>query len=357
MWLLEWLVSRFMLVYDWFGNSYWTIRAFIFSLPSLLNSIIQLVGGGIQALVQHIAAAIINFYNANIAPVIQNILNTIAAQGGIIGYLRSLVENFIAGMVARLIQLRNEIVLWAVNTYNAWITRIATTITSFIAAHLPTILAFLDFKRKYDAWLASVINKITPFQLGEILQWYSQVKPNVVAFASNPLGFIFDILWSKGIEFLCYLLGYGLGTIKYQLPNKPNWNIASGGSISPYVPTDTIFVNPVSKPYVSGYTFGNNHHGIDLGITSGEKIYASHEGIVTVAGWSTVGYGNYIDISGDKIWSRYAHLMSFLVNAGDRVFAGQTIALGDTTGNSTGDHLHFELKVNGVYVDPLNYLT
>jgi len=77
-----------------------------------------------------------------------------------------------------------------------------------------------------------------------------------------------------------------------------------------------------------------------------------HDGVVEVAGWSTVGYGNTITLRNGKWWTRYAHLDGFGVGKGDTVEAGQKIAEGNSTGNSTGDHLHLEIKLNGVFIDP-----
>lgn len=356
MWLLDWLSSKWNELNDWFSYSYWNVRNFINSIPGYINALYSSINASYNNAVSQITASIQNFYNRYIAPAVNYLQQQINEHGGIIGYLQSIVNNFIASVNNTITNVFNNVVAWAMGKYDAWIASIAANLNAFIATHLPEILAFLDFKRKYDAWLSDVMTKITGFDLSQLMQHYNNTKGAVTMFASNPLGFILDLLWTQGITFICYLLGYGLGSTIYQLPAKPNWSNSTGGSAGTYIPTDKPFTNPVAKPYVSGYTFATGHYGVDLGIAMGETIYAAHEGDVLAAGWSTVGYGNYIDISGSVYWSRYAHLQSFLVSPGMHVMPGQPIALGDSTGNSTGAHLHFELKVNGTYVDPIGYL-
>lgn len=96
------------------------------------------------------------------------------------------------------------------------------------------------------------------------------------------------------------------------------------------------------------------HAGMD--ISGGGAIYAANGGTVTHAG-SHSSFGNYIDIShGNGMTTRYAHLSSMNVSTGQTVSRGQNIGVMGTTGSSTGVHLHFEVLINGVQVNPRNYL-
>lgn len=100
------------------------------------------------------------------------------------------------------------------------------------------------------------------------------------------------------------------------------------------------------------------HTGIDIGASMGTNIVAAESGTVILAnyGWNG-GYGNYIIINhGNGITTRYAHASKLYVSAGDTVSRGQVIAAVGTTGNSTGPHLHFEVRLNGSHNNPLNYL-
>ena len=104
------------------------------------------------------------------------------------------------------------------------------------------------------------------------------------------------------------------------------------------------------------WRWGSFHSGIDLGIPEGNKIMAADGGIVTEAGYSG-GYGYLVIIDHQNgMESRYAHCSSLLVSEGDKVFQGMEIAKSGNTGYSTGPHLHFEIRVNGVAKDPMNYL-
>ncbi len=99
------------------------------------------------------------------------------------------------------------------------------------------------------------------------------------------------------------------------------------------------------------------HTAIDIANKTGTPIYAADTGTIEYAGWNTGGYGNeiVIDHGGGKK-TRYAHLSKFYVATGDRVEKGQTIAAMGSTGNSTGPHLHFEVIINHVRQNPLNYV-
>lgn len=104
------------------------------------------------------------------------------------------------------------------------------------------------------------------------------------------------------------------------------------------------------------YKYYTNHDGIDIGNKSYRSIYAAGDGKVIEARRNG-GYGNYIVIShGNGFKTVYAHLSSFNVKAGDWVNKGQKIAKMGNTGTSTGTHLHFEIQINDVPINPLNYL-
>lgn len=98
------------------------------------------------------------------------------------------------------------------------------------------------------------------------------------------------------------------------------------------------------------------HHGLDIANKVGTPLYAADAGVVEVAGWGT-GYGNQIVIDhGGGKKTRYAHASKFYVSKGEKVAKGQIIAAMGSTGWSTGSHLHFEVIINGVKYNPLNYI-
>ena len=99
------------------------------------------------------------------------------------------------------------------------------------------------------------------------------------------------------------------------------------------------------------------HKGEDIPAPTGAAIVAAASGTVTTAGWVS-GYGNYTVINhGGGVMTAYGHQSAIYVSVGQTVSAGQTIGAVGSTGNSTGPHLHWEVTVNGVRQNPLNYAT
>lgn len=118
------------------------------------------------------------------------------------------------------------------------------------------------------------------------------------------------------------------------------------------------FAWPFNGTITSGYgeRWGRMHSGIDIDCVTGDPIRASKAGTVVSAAYDASGYGNYIVIDhGGGFASLYAHNSQLYVSGGS-VTQGQTIAACGSTGASTGDHLHFEIRVNGSPQDPLAYL-
>lgn len=101
---------------------------------------------------------------------------------------------------------------------------------------------------------------------------------------------------------------------------------------------------------------GQFHTGLDIGVPKGTAVVASDGGVVTKAGWYG-GYGYAVIIEHEGGYSTlYGHNSSILVKVGQKVSKGQQIAKAGSTGNSTGPHCHFEIRINGSYKNPLNYL-
>lgn len=133
---------------------------------------------------------------------------------------------------------------------------------------------------------------------------------------------------------------------------------ACAGFIYGNVGTGT-FTWPSSERWLSGYDFTPPvHNGIDIAGRSGFPIYAADSGVIVYSGWSDRGYGNLIVIDHDSGWqSFYAHLLDgSMLPCGSNVQKGQLIASMGNTGMSTGPHLHFELRLNGMPVNPWQYL-
>jgi len=111
----------------------------------------------------------------------------------------------------------------------------------------------------------------------------------------------------------------------------------------------------VLEPPYGGYP--HFHTGIDLVEPFGSPVYAADDGVVALVGSSSSGYGRYVVIAhSGGLDTLYGHLSTTLVKVGQRVSQGQTVGLEGSTGNSTGPHLHFELRIKQQPIDPSPYL-
>ena len=118
------------------------------------------------------------------------------------------------------------------------------------------------------------------------------------------------------------------------------------------------FVWPTTEHWISGYNYdeATNHRAIDIAGMTGNAIYAADAGVVVYAGWNNHGYGNVVMIDHGNGWQTlYAHLDSYNVGCGFYVFQGDVIASMGSTGNSSGPHLHYEMRYNGVPMNPNNF--
>ncbi len=120
---------------------------------------------------------------------------------------------------------------------------------------------------------------------------------------------------------------------------------------------DGKFIWPSVYQAVSGEKFSEGHPGVDFSTPPGVPVYAADDGLVIFAGWSELGYGNVIVIDhGNGYKTLYAHLSQISQYCGAKVKSGQLIGLSGSTGNSSGPHLHFEVRVPGGYLNPLKVL-
>jgi len=113
------------------------------------------------------------------------------------------------------------------------------------------------------------------------------------------------------------------------------------------------FIWPTATHIISGNDYAPWHLGIDIGAGMGTPVYAADSGLVVYAGWSYQGYGNMIMIDhGNGYQTLYGHLSSVSVACGQGVYQGGLIGHSGSTGNSTGAHLHFEVRYMGGFINP-----
>ena len=170
-----------------------------------------------------------------------------------------------------------------------------------------------------------------------------------------------DIAYLNGVE-------QGRTVLSTQVTREAtNKVIAVGTKVRPSWLPNGYFIWPVYGRITSyfGYRsiFGSYsyHGGIDIATSYGTNIAAADGGTVVFAGRATGSmwsYGNLVIVDhGNGKQTYYGHCSSVLVSAGDKVYQGQPIAKVGSTGRSTGNHCHFEVKINGTSVNPLSYLS
>jgi murein DD-endopeptidase MepM/ murein hydrolase activator NlpD len=241
---------------------------------------------------------------------------------------------------------------------------LVSPVVTFYQAVKDTIIGLIKF------WTDHILPALEPFRqflgllragnLGKIVSLIGPLFDWLVQLFTDPLGWLaawFD--WFL-LDWLADRLAEALGSVKYDLGPRAKFSLAGGawtvgGGTGP-PPGASGLASPLDSLYISGYTFGPGHRGIDLGLQMGDPVYAMHDGQVILVRREETLYGHQIVLEGGGWWSRYAHLAAIGVDEGDTVRQRQQIATGDSTGNSTGPHLHLEIKWQGQFIDPMRVL-
>ncbi len=139
-----------------------------------------------------------------------------------------------------------------------------------------------------------------------------------------------------------------------------NQVIVRGTKVRPKTDSTGLFVMPTTGRFSSGFgaRWGRQHKGVDIAAPYGTDVVAADGGTVVYAQFNNHGYGNLVKINhGNGYETYYAHNSSLLVSVGDKVAQGQVIAKVGSTGNSTGNHCHFEIRKNGTAINPLPFIS
>jgi len=190
-----------------------------------------------------------------------------------------------------------------------------------------------DIANAYGITVNEIVAEPWNRQGGEVIRRLRiRLNPSAEAALPNPLP-----VWTGGESTVA-------PSAAGQMPLPANWAYGSGS-----------FAWPVYGWLTQ--TFHPGHSAIDVGAFTGTPVTAADRGVVIRAGWSDAGYGNFVVID-HKIdyLTLYAHLNDILVSEGQVVAQGQLIGHVGSTGNSTGPHLHFEIRDFGQRVDPLGVL-
>lgn len=132
--------------------------------------------------------------------------------------------------------------------------------------------------------------------------------------------------------------------------------LRSEGEVSPLRSRPSS--QPEGRPVSTGRLtqgYHGTHYALDIGIPVGTPIKTTMDGKVVYAGWNNEGYGNLVIVENGPYRTYYAHLSEIPVRIGDAVTAGNTVGLSGNTGNSTGPHLHYEVRYQMRPIDPTSF--
>jgi len=192
-------------------------------------------------------------------------------------------------------------------------------------------------------------------QAGDTLEGLSSLygiaEDDIIAYAANNLQFPYRLYPDTKI-----LVPGAVRDVFVWTPPTLASVSSSGGGVAPLVVGTGSFIFPVSSRNFTQY-FWYGHPGIDVGLPVGSATFAADTGTVTYAGWNVYGYGNLIVINhGNGYETFYAHLSGFNVVPGQIVTKGQVIGATGNTGNSSGPHIHFEIRLSSNRDDPCWYV-
>ena len=194
-------------------------------------------------------------------------------------------------------------------------------------------------------------------QLGKVAEQFNATPDDILAFPGNRLDMTNPVI-NPGD--LVMIPGGSRAFQQWLMPTIPRGaagvatNIAGTCNTTDNTYGSGAFIWPSASHDISGNNYWSGHLAIDIGVSTGEAVWAADSGVVVYAGGSSGGYGRMVMIDhGNGYQTLYAHLDSVLVTCGQGVSRGRTIGLGGSTGNSTGPHLHFEVRYLGGFINPL----
>ena len=360
MWLLNFLldnVSRVFSLVDWYYNKI---------INAAFNALVWAINEGWAAYNRAVSYAnyivslarnfSISLFNA-LQKTAYDLWNSAKAYATVLFDIGKVLLNLaIAG-------LRNFIINW-VNSVQASLINFVNGTSAFLQALFRgaielAVLPFLwivDNRQK----ILDILVVLKPENLAKLTEFFRTGFQTLTIITSNPFGWFIAYLQQTLLSLLGWSLAYALGTIKLELPPWPDWlSDGYGGDTVPGLPSPIpvgALIAPLSSLSISGNVYGPGHPGVDLGCAGRDPVFAMHSGTVEQSIFSTVGYGWTVTLRNPTFWTRYAHLHGPGPFSGTQVTAGEQIGECDDSGNSTGNHLHLEIKKNGNFVNPIPIL-
>jgi murein DD-endopeptidase MepM/ murein hydrolase activator NlpD len=202
----------------------------------------------------------------------------------------------------------------------------------------------LDIKIGQTRWQLAQLN-LQSSKLSQQIADMLQEQQNAIIAEAMQAVWTQVQLWSQANNVGQIAMSAGHSTKYRFIWPEPQAQISQGFGPSPY---------PFEPPYGA---YPHFHTGMDLVEPFGSAVYAADDGVVALVGSSSSGYGNFVVVAhSGGLDTLYGHLATSLVKVGQSVTQGQAVGMEGSTGNSTGAHLHFELRINQRPVDPAPYL-
>lgn len=188
--------------------------------------------------------------------------------------------------------------------------------------------------------------------LESISAQYGIPVDDIVAYGPNNLEFPFRLYPETQI----LVPGAVRDVFVWTPPSLESVRRSSASGVAPAIVGTGTFIYPVNSRNFTQY-FWYGHPGVDIALGEGSAVVASDTGTVTFAGWNIYGFGNLIVVNhGNGYETFYAHLSGINVVPGQIVYQGNVIGATGNTGNSSGPHIHFEIRINGAQDNPCWYV-
>jgi hypothetical protein len=285
------------------------------------------------------------------------------------------VSSAITGALASISLLIHQQLAYLRLSIEIWVARFFVMVDALVDMVTPIIDGWIAsvrlwFMQQWEYFLLDVkiwVARNFPFlyDLLESKAWktgeaLSDILNSILLFFRDPLRAIRDLIMDVLITWVCSGLAHEIdrSITLYGALTGPGGGSGGGeiGGVSPGMTGELAW--PVEWMAISGNTWNNppGHYGIDLHLPKGKKIFAMHDGILGVPTEMPAGYGVYCTVTGSKWRTLYGHGEQVILPNGTKVKRGEQIMIGDTTGRSTGDHLHLEIIYNGQRINPIDVL-
>lgn len=224
MWLLDFLVSVYQSVLDWFSDRYWYMRNLVLAVPAYVQSLINLIKYYYGLALQGIDNLIKGFYYTYIAPIIDGLRNELATAFIQLGELYAQVIAIRDNILSIAKALIDNALQWLKDRYDTWIGFIQAKLEDVRQNFIPYALGILLALFPFIGWIQQAAKLINPDNIAKLYAEFQALKNNLTVFISNPLGFILGLIEQVFLDFVKFAIGYALGSVNTNLPPKPNWN-------------------------------------------------------------------------------------------------------------------------------------